>query len=85
MAVIRPFAAIRPCDEKAHRIAALPYDVYNRQEAKAAVEGKPLSFLRIDRAETAFPDSVDWCNRMWHYGCLCRLIPFLRKSLNYFI
>lgn len=59
MAVIRPFAAIRPCDEKAERIAALPYDVYNRQEAKAEVEREPESFLKIDRAETQLDDSVD--------------------------
>lgn len=59
MAVIRPFACIRPCREKADRIAALPYDVYNRQEAKAEVEREPESFLRIDRAETQFDDSVD--------------------------
>ena len=59
MAVIRPFAGIRPCREKAARIAALPYDVYNRQEAKADVEREPESFLKIDRAETQFDDSVD--------------------------
>lgn len=59
MAVIRPFACIRPCREKADRIAALPYDVYNRQEAKAEVEREPESFLKIDRAETQFDDSVD--------------------------
>ncbi|MCD7921008.1 MAG: DUF1015 family protein [Clostridiales bacterium] len=59
MAVIRPFAAIRPCREKAARIAALPYDVYNRTEAKEEVLREPESFLRIDRAETQFDDSVD--------------------------
>ena len=59
MAVIRPFAGIRPCRGKAARIAALPYDVYNRQEAKAEVEREPESFLKIDRAETQFDDSVD--------------------------
>lgn len=59
MAVIRPFAGIRPCREKAARIAALPYDVYNRQEAKEEVEREPESFLKIDRAETQFDDSVD--------------------------
>lgn len=59
MAVIRPFAGIRPCREKAARIAALPYDVYNRQEAKREVEREPESFLKIDRAETQFDDSVD--------------------------
>lgn len=59
MAVIRPFSAIRPARELADKIAALPYDVYNREEAKEAVSGNPLSFLRIDRAETQFDDSVD--------------------------
>ncbi len=59
MAIIKPFKGIRPCKEKAAHVAALPYDVYNREEAKAEVEREPLSFLRIDRAETQFDDSVD--------------------------
>lgn len=59
MAVIRPFEGIRPCREKAARIAALPYDVYNRREAKEETEREPESFLKIDRAETQFDDSVD--------------------------
>lgn len=59
MANIRPFRAIRPIPDKAAAIAALPYDVYNRQEAKEAVKGNPDSFLNIDRAETQFDDSVD--------------------------
>ncbi len=59
MAKIRPFRAIRPTEGLADKIAALPYDVYNRQEAKAVVEGDVHSFLRIDRAETQFPDTVD--------------------------
>lgn len=59
MAVIRPFSAIRPCREKAEKIAALPYDVYNREEAKETVKRNTESFLRIDRAETQFDDSVD--------------------------
>lgn len=59
MAVIRPFCSIRPCVEKVDKIAALPYDVYNREEAKEVVKDNPLSFLNIDRAETQFDDSVD--------------------------
>ncbi len=59
MAKIKPFKAIRPNKELAHKVAALPYDVYNRQEAKAEVEKEPLSFLKIDRAETQFSDDVD--------------------------
>ena len=59
MAVIRPFQAYRPNKGLEDKIAALPYDVYNREEACAAVRGNPLSFLNIDRAETQFDESVD--------------------------
>ncbi len=59
MAKIKPFLCIRPCEGKAADIAALPYDVYNRKEAKEEVEKNPDSFLKIDRAETQFDDSVD--------------------------
>lgn len=59
MAEIRPFSCVRPAAELADRVAALPYDVYNRQEAKAEVQREPMSFLKIDRAETSFDDSVD--------------------------
>ena len=59
MAVIRPFECVRPCERVADRVAALPYDVYNRQEACEVVKKEPLSFLKIDRAETQFDESVD--------------------------
>lgn len=59
MATIKPFRCIRPAKEVAADVAALPYDVYNRSEAYNEVKDKPLSFLRIDRAETQFDDSVD--------------------------
>lgn len=59
MAKIRPFAAYRPAPGLESRIAALPYDVYNRKEACRAVSENPDSFLAIDRAETGFDDSVD--------------------------
>ena len=59
MAEIKPFLCIRPAEGKAAVIAALPYDVYNRKEAKETVEKNPDSFLKIDRAETQFDESVD--------------------------
>ena len=59
MANMKPFRCIRPGKEVASQVAALPYDVYNRQEAKAVVEKNPLSFLAIDRAETQFGDDMD--------------------------
>ncbi len=59
MATIKPFRSVRPREDVASRVAALPYDVYNRAEAKVEVEREPLSFLAIDRAETSLPDEVD--------------------------
>lgn len=56
---ITPFQSVRPNPSLADRIAALPYDVYNREEACIEVKKEPLSFLKIDRAETQFDNSVD--------------------------
>lgn len=59
MAEIRPFSAYRPAPGLEAKIAALPYDVYNREEACQVVAANPESFLAIDRAETGFERSVD--------------------------
>lgn len=63
---ITPFQSVRPNSSLADRIAALPYDVYNREEACIEVKKEPLSFLKIDRAETQFDNSVDtYDNRVY--------------------
>lgn len=54
-----PFPCIRPVPEHAAEVAALPYDVFDRGEAAEYVEGRPLSFLNIDRPETQFPADQD--------------------------
>ena len=59
MAQIRPFCSVRPAENAAARVAALPYDVYDYEEAKREVLREPLSFLRIDRAETLMPEGTD--------------------------
>ena len=59
MAKVLPFSAYRPNKEVVSDVAALPYDVYKRAEAKEFVKDHPKSFLRIDRPETQFPDDFD--------------------------
>lgn len=59
MAEIRPFSAYRPRAGWESKIAALPYDVYNRREAAEVVRKNPDSFLAIDRAETGFGEETD--------------------------
>ena len=59
MANIIPFRAVRPRADLAEKIAALPYDVYSREEAREVVKGDDYTFLRIDRPETQFPEDYD--------------------------
>lgn len=59
MAVFRAFKALRPTKEKAAAVAALPYDVVNREEAAAIGKENLDSFLHVDRAEMDLPAETD--------------------------
>jgi len=59
MALIAPFRALRPTPDSAARVAAVPYDVVNAQEAHALANGNPLSFLHVSRAEIDLPPNTD--------------------------
>ena len=63
MAIVKSFKCVRPDRELVEQVASLPYDVYDRKEAKEAVEGKPYAFLNIDRPETAFDENFDMYSR----------------------
>lgn len=58
MVNIKGFKAIRPQEGLVDKVAALPYDVLNREEARKVVEENEFSFLNIDKAETYFPGNV---------------------------
>jgi uncharacterized protein (DUF1015 family) len=51
MAIIKPFAALRPEPSVARRICELPYDVMSADEARQVAAGNPLSFLHVSRPE----------------------------------
>ena len=59
MAVLRPFKAVRPVPEMASKVAALPYDVMNSEEAREMVKDNPYSFLHVDKAEVDLDPSID--------------------------
>lgn len=56
---IRPFKGLVPVPQHVAQVAAVPYDVVNREEAAALAEGNPLSLLHVDRAEIDLPKEVD--------------------------
>ncbi len=59
MSILRPFKALRPTPEHVSEVAAVPYDVVDRQEAYNLAHAKPLSFLHVSRAEIDLPLDVD--------------------------
>lgn len=81
MADIKPFRAIRPRADMVERIAALPYDVYSRQEAYEKVRGDDYSFLRIDRPETQFPEAYDMYAPEVYARAACLLADMIRDGL----
>ena len=59
MSVLKAFKALRPVPELAQKVAALPYDVMDSDEARKMVFGNPYSFLRVDKAEIDLPKIID--------------------------
>ena len=59
MAVIRPFNALRPRADRASKVASVPYDVVNTDEARALAAENPLSFLHVSRPEIDLPAGTD--------------------------
>jgi uncharacterized protein (DUF1015 family) len=59
MATLAPFRALRPTPASAARVAAVPYDVVNTEEAQALAAGNPLSFLHVSRAEIGLPRDIN--------------------------
>lgn len=59
MAIVRPFKAVRPAPALAQKVAALPYDVMNSEEARRMVVGNPYSFLHVDKAEIDLDPAID--------------------------
>lgn len=59
MALFQAFRAVRPAPERAAQVAALPYDVVSREEAREIGEKNPESFLHVDRAEMDLDPAAD--------------------------
>jgi uncharacterized protein (DUF1015 family) len=59
MAILKPFAALRPKPELASQICELPYDVMSSEEAREMAAGNPLSFLHVSKPEIDLPAGTD--------------------------
>jgi uncharacterized protein (DUF1015 family) len=66
LADVKPFLCCRPRPDLAPEVAALPYDVFNRQEAAKEIAAHPHSFLRIDKTAALFaPETNEYDARVY--------------------
>ena len=59
MATVKPFKGVRPPKAIIEKLACLPYDVMNTEEAAKMAAGKPESLLHVTRAEIDCPAGTD--------------------------
>lgn len=59
MATVKPFRGLRPPKEIVSKLAALPYDVINSEEARKLAEDNPQSFLHVTKPEIDLPPKTD--------------------------
>lgn len=56
---VKAFKAWRPAADKVEKVASVPYDVVDRKQAEALVEGNADSFLHVVRAEIDLPPDTN--------------------------
>ena len=81
MAFIKPFRALRPPKELADKVASLPYDVMDVEEARIMAEGNPHSFLHISRAEIDLSPDIDPHDDIVYQQGKLNLDQFIRQGL----
>lgn len=81
MAIIKPFKAIRPSEELAKKVAALPYDVMNSEEAKILAKDNPYSFLHIDKSEIDLDENVNEYDEQVYIKAKENLDEFREKKI----
>ena len=81
MAIIKPFKAIRPTNEYVNKVAELPYDVMNREEAKRIAENNKYSYLHIDRAEIDLDDGINEHDEKVYLKAKENLNKFLQENV----
>ncbi|CAN5597915.1 DUF1015 family protein [soil metagenome] len=59
MAILHPFAALRPPPQRAKEVASVPYDVVSTEEARELAGDNPLSFLHVSRPEIDLPEETE--------------------------
>lgn len=91
MVNIRPFKAIRPIKNLAEKVASLPYDVLNSEEARELGDANKYSFLHIDKAEIDLDPAVSLTTQLFIkkqriiWNNLSWMVGLVEKQTRHFI
>ena len=77
---LHSFPAIRPAPALASRVAAVPYDVVDRDEAAELARGNPHSFLHVGRSDIDLPDDTDPHDPRVYIGARAALESFIAQG-----
>ena len=77
---LHSFPAIRPAPELASRVAAVPYDVVDRDEAAELARGNSHSFLHVGRSDIDLPDDTDPHDPRVYSGARAALERFIAQG-----
>ncbi|MBU5228371.1 DUF1015 family protein [Clostridium senegalense] len=81
MAIVRSFKAIRPRKDLVDKVAALPYDVMNTQEAREMVKSNPYSFLHVDKAQIDLDPSTNQYDKVVYEKARDNLYGMIDKKI----
>lgn len=59
MSQVKPFRGLRPRADIVSKVASLPYDVMDSDEARQLTAGNPYSFLKVTKSEVDLPRETD--------------------------
>ena len=81
VAILKPFAAVRPRKDIAHKVAALPYDVMNSEEAREIVGDNEYSFLHVDKAEIDLDRNINIYDKIVYEKARNNLYEMINKGV----
>lgn len=81
MAIIKPFCGLRPAPELAVKVASLPYDVMDSEEARQITGQNSYSFLRVTKSEVDLDRTVDIHSESVYQKAAQNLQQFIKEGI----
>jgi uncharacterized protein (DUF1015 family) len=81
VAVVKPFRGLRPAPALAEKVASLPYDVMDSEEARQITQKNPHSFLRVTKSEVDLAPGIDVHDAAVYMKARENIDQFIKKQI----